>query len=166
MFAHQLTAHARVQTVGADQHVGAVRAAIVELQLDFVSDLAKAHALRIHVQGVGLESAHRIHQHLVKVGTVHHVVGRTVARHRLRAQVEQRNGLAGGPDPHFLGGGFHAPFRQLLAQSERLQDAHAIGAELHTRANLFEFLCLLEDGNVHASPQHGQGGCQAADAAT
>ncbi len=164
--AKQLRATGGMDAVGADQRIEARRRHALDVQPHAGIALMQPPEPGAQVNRIGLERAHRLHQHAVQVGAVQHQIGKSVALDRALTQVEQGPSLSRAPQADLLARR-HAGHRaqgRLQAQAE--QAARAIGAHLDARAHLAEAAGLLEHIDVDARAQQGERRRQTADACT
>ena len=111
-----------------------------------------------------LFAAYRRGEHAVKIGAVQRQVREPVARHGDGTQVEELPGLAAAPESDFLPGRLAGQRRERLSQSERVQRARPVGADLHPGADVAERARLLVDIDVDAAPEKRERCRQPADA--
>ena len=99
----------------------------------------------------------------MKIAAMDHPVRRTVDCTRRNTEIEQLPGPPRAEQPDLLAGWFagdplHRPF-----QTERDQNACAVGAELNAGAELPQLRRLLEDLNADSALKHRQRRNQPAD---
>src|SRR4051794_13723480 len=162
--AEQLTADHRVHAVRADQRVTDDALAVREMERDVASVILETRAARIEPDRIPLDRAHRVDQHAMQVRAVDHEIGRTVARDRFRAEVEQLPGFARVPEPDLLAGGLAPDVAQRIFETQRTQYARAVRRDLHARAELGELRRLLVDLDIVAVAQQRERGRQPANA--
>jgi hypothetical protein len=166
LVAHVLAAHGRLHAIGADQRAAAVHlAARIE-----DPHLAPALLHPLHLRAGGhlhpAAGLHALDQRAVHVGAVDHCIGVAEAG---------AEGLAGGDAAderfvervvhHHLVGEDGAAARG-LADAQRIEGGKGIGPELDAGADLAQLRRLLQHLHRKAAAGQGQGGGQAADAAT
>ena len=162
----EAAAHARPQSVGADQR----DAALLERVAGRERRDGDAVAVHGEILDPGAEverdvgwARNRVEQHRLQVAAMDHPIGRAVAL--LDGGAERRAGEhAGGGRVHHaqLLRRDHAGL-ELLAEPERDQDARGIGRELDAGADLLQPLRLLEQRDAEAALRDRQGGGQPAD---
>ena len=160
----QVRAQARVHAVGADHDVAGNAPAVLELEHDAIAPVGAGDAARAQVDGARLGALHRLPQHAMEIAAMHHPVGRAEALERIAAEVEQRPGLAGAPEPDLLGRRLRHHLAHGRAEAQRDQDARAIRSELDAGADFAQLVGLLEHLDVEAALQQRQRRGQAAEA--
>ena len=90
--------------------------------------------------------------HAVQIAAMDGDVGKAVALDQFQAEIEQLPALPGIPKPDRLAGRQHLHFLQRLLEPQRMEDARAVGADLHAGAELAQFRRLLVDIDVDAAP--------------
>ena len=114
--------------------------------------------------GVGLERANRIREEAVQIGAVKHEMRRAESLDALVAEIEPVPGFAGAPVPQLatLRPHLHPGERRL--ETEREQDARAVGADLDAGADFLEPIRLFVNLDVDATLEQGQRRGQSTDA--
>ncbi len=107
----------------------------------------------------------RLRDHAMQIAAMHGDVRRAVARHRFQTEIEQLPALPGVPQPDRLAGRHDLHRFQRRLQPERMQDAGAVRADLHARAEFPQFRRLLIDFDIDAAAHQRQRRRQPADAA-
>ncbi len=163
--AEQLMTDDRMHPVGADQGIALDGLAALELKRHPALVLRHAGGAPTKMDRVRLLGTHRIDQHLQKVGAEHGDVGKAVALDRLGAEIEQFPGPAGVPQADLLAFGIARELPQRLQDTERVQGAGAVRADLNTGAEFLEFGSLLIDVDVMTAIDQRERRRHAADAA-
>ena len=155
---------ARLHAVRSDRDRRRGAVAVLERDRDRAAVLGDADAFAAEMDGVRPLAADGVEQHGVQVAAVEHHVGKAVAFHRDGAEVEQLPGLAGAPEPDLLAGDDDAEPLRLRAETERMEHAGAVGADLDAGAELFQLGRLLIDIDADALADQRQRRGQATDA--
>src|SRR5262249_44620745 len=145
-----------MNAVGADHDVAAMRLAIGETKPDAALVLVETDATGVEMEPARRAGIEGLAQHAVKIAPVHHPVGPAVERARGNAEVEQLPGPAGREQSDLLARGLGGDRLHVLFETERNQDAGAVGAELHAGAELAQLARLLEDLDLDAPLQQRQ----------
>ena len=127
--------------------------------------LRKTDAFAVEMNGAGFCREQSLRNHLMQIAAMDGDVRKSVALNRFHAEVEQLPALAGVPQPDRLAGRQHLHLFQRVFQSERMEDARAIGADLDAGAEFAQFRRLLVDLDVDAAANERQRGRKPADAA-
>jgi hypothetical protein len=154
--AKQCLADFRVNAVSPDQDIGLDRASIGKMHNDASGTLVKSRAARIEMNGFALLLPDRLDQLALKIGAMHREIGRAVFRHRGRAKIDELPGLACIPKPDLLVGGRGTDPLQPGSEPEVIENARAIGGDLHTGADLLEILGLLVQLDLESPFQQRQ----------
>ena len=141
------------------------RRAGLETQFDVIGGLRKPDAFAVEMNGAGLCLQQRLRDHAMQIAAMDGDVGKAVALDRFQAEVEQLPALPGIPQPDRLAGRQHLDLLQRLLEPERVENARAVGADLHAGAKLAQFRRLLVDIDIDAAPDQRQRRRQPADAA-
>ena len=139
-----------MDAVGTDRERAAQARAVMEDHVDAGLVLRERGEPLAQHDGVGPGSADRVDKHSLQVATMHEDVRRAVALMRDRTEVEGVPGLAGVPQPRLLAGGQELGAFERSLQAQRVQHAHAIGADLDAGADLLQLGGLLADDDVDA----------------
>src|SRR5262249_57669522 len=94
-----------------------------------------------------------VRENAMQVGAVEHEVGRAVAFRRGRAELEPIPGLARAPVTNLPPRGPHRDCVERLRQTERIENAAAVRADLNARAHLPQLRRLLVDVDIEPAPQ-------------
>jgi hypothetical protein len=113
---------------------------------------------------VGLERADRVGQQTMQIGTVQHEMRRAEPLHAFVAEIEPVPRFAGAPVPQLAALRPNLNLSEGRFQTERKQDASAVGTDLDAGANLLEPIRLLVNFNVDAALEQGQRRSQSPDA--
>jgi hypothetical protein len=163
--AEQLMTDDRMHPVGADQGMALDGLAALELKRHPTLVLRHAGCPPTKMDRVRLVGTHRIDQHLQKVGAEHGDVGKAVALDRLGAEIEQFPSPSSVPQTDLLAFGIARELPQRLQDTERVQGAGAVRADLNAGAEFLEFGRLLIDVDVMTAIKERQRRRHAADAA-
>src|SRR5262249_14313484 len=161
----QLMADDRMHSVGTDQRIALDDLTIFKRKCHLALTLRHADGTPAKMNCVGLAGAHRIDQHLQKVGAKHRDVGKAVAFDRLGAEIEQLPGPAGVPKAHLLAFGVAGELPQSLEDTVRVQGAVAVWADLDASAEFLGFGSLLVNIDIMAAIEERQRRRHAADTA-
>src|SRR5580704_8186020 len=151
--------------VGADHDLGANRFAGLEMQFYVASRLRQPNAFLVEMNGAGLSLDQRLRNHAMQIAAMNRDVGKTVAFDRLQAEVEQLPALPGIPQPDRLARRQHLYLFQRVLEPERVENARAVGADLHAGAKLAQFRRLFVDIDVDAATGQSECGRQPANPA-
>ena len=135
LLAEHLSAHRRMDAVGADQNVAGRGAAIGERQGDAVAILIEALDARAEAEAFLAETAE---QDVEQVGAVRGVVRRTEMRFRALTERRVVEAVAGVPGAIVAALRIVGDARQRIAETERPQDARCIAADLEAGTDLAE----------------------------
>ena len=81
----------------------------------------------------------------------HRDVGVTIGLHRHRPEIESGPGLAGVPHPNLTPLRMRGLFHDAGSEAEFVKDKHAVGADLHTGANLLKDRRLFVNLDLEAT---------------
>ena len=162
----QMRAHRRADAVRADQQVGGQRLARCGGDRDVIGAVVDSGQFRAQLQRTGLCAFERLGQDCHQIGAVQRHIGRApaplcrfaqrnlqdLARAAAIAQRDRRRALSRRG--------------HRLADAQRIQHAHRIGAELQACAHLFERGGLFDDAHVMPLARQRQRGGQPGNAST
>ena len=156
-------AHRRMHPVGSDQQAPAHAPAVLECKCDAAGVLLDADTARIQADRAALVREYRLGEQPMQVAAMDEDVGRPIALLRDHAQIEQLPPTPALPVPDLLGLRSHCPSREALLEAKGVQHARAVGADLHSSADLAQLRRLLVDLDLDATPQQGERAGQPAD---
>ena len=162
LLAEQRMADHRMDAVGADQHVGLDRDAVLEARLDVVAAIGEADAAMREMHALLRQ---RLGQHGVEIAAVEHVGRRAEQRFGLFDQPRARQRAAVLPAPLVERRRPHADALELLAEPETDQEPRRVRTDHQAGADFGRLRRLLVDVNVVARLQQVERGGEAADAA-
>ena len=154
-------AHPRVDAVGAHDDVEVGGGPVGEARLDALPALAQIGQPVTEVQALG---GQRIRQRPQQVGAVHLVVREAELRLQRLRQRRAQERAAVVPAPLMPGQRTHAGARQRVGETEPVQDARGVRADLDAGADLAQRRRLLVDVHVQARAQQRERRREAADA--
>ena len=117
------------------------------------------------MNGVGFFPQQRLRDDAVQVAAMDGDIRKAVALDRFHAEIEQFPALPGVPQPDRFSGWQHLHIFERPLEPERMQDAGAVGADLHTGAELAQHRRLLIDIDIDAAADKRQRRREPADAA-
>src|ERR1051326_4589602 len=154
-----------MNAVRSDHIGGAHDLAIFEADLGMAVGLNNVDAAACEMDGVGVQPAHAVDQHRVQVAAMKEHVGKAVALLRGRTEVVPIPRPAGAPMADFLAQRQGLNGAERLFESERVQDARAVRADLDAGAEFAEPHGLLIDLHIEAAAEQRERGRQTPDAA-
>ena len=113
----------------------------------------------------GFSRSNACAMHVVQIAAMDGDVRRAVTLDQFQAEIEQLPALPGIPQPDRLAGRQHLHLLERLLEPERMQNAGAVGADLHAGAKFAQFRRLLVDIDIDAAPDQRQRRREPADAA-
>ena len=137
----------RVHAVGADQHVGFDRRAVLELRLDVVTAIDRLRAAMVEMQPLARQ---RLRQQLMHLAAMKHPERRAVALLGLVGEPRKRERAAVLPAPLVETVRPHRDGLQLSAEAELDQQPRCIRADHQAGTGLAELGRLLVDLDVEA----------------
>jgi hypothetical protein len=143
-------AHAAPQAIGTDQCGAAQMPAIGQLHLDAAVTLRESGELALHLQVNQRQRAAGVEHHLVQIGAVDHAVGMSVGGQRLFTGRRPHHQLASAHVAH------HQVRREIrygvnrVAQTQMVEHAEHVGAELDASADFAERIGLLQHLDLKA----------------
>ena len=164
--AEQHLPHRRMHAIGAHQRSRCRHHPIVETHADAVGGLLEADELVAKANGAGPRLLDRVHEDPVQIAAMGHPVRGAVFFNGGLAEIEELPGLAGVIEPHLLALGYAGDVFDRLAQSQRDENARAIGAELQPRAEFPQLRRLLVDVHRKALLDEGQRRHEPADSSS
>ena len=155
-----------MEAVGANDELRRNGSAGLEVQFDIIGRLREPDALAVQMNRVGFGLQQRPRQDVVQIAAMDGDVGKAIALDQFHAELKHRPGLPGIPQPDRFAGRQHLHLLKRILQSKRMENAGAVGADLHTGAELAQFRRLLVDFDIDPTPDQGQRRREPADTAT
>ncbi|SPA48776.1 protein of unknown function [Cupriavidus taiwanensis] len=154
--AEQGLADARVDAVGADHDVGFLDGAVGEAQLHHIALVGDAFQLLVEEQRAGRDG---VGQQLVEIAAMHGQVAGAVMAHRIVAQRDLRDHLAGEAVAAVPVVGVAAHVVERVLDADAPHDLHHVGPDMDARAQARERRCLLIQPDLEAGSlqQGGRG---------
>ena len=153
-----------MQPICTDDELCLHRLRIVEREFNAIVRLPHTDTFAAEVHEIGLFTHQRLRNDAVQVAAMDGDVRKAVACLGLGAEIEQLPGLPGVPKPDRLAGRQHLNLLQRRFQPKRMQNADAVGADLHTGPELAQLRRLFVNFDVDATPEERQRRRKTADA--
>src|SRR5580704_968630 len=160
LLAHDDLPHRRVNTVGANDHVGISGHAVVKLHFDAVAVLGQPDASMVEMKHAG---GKRGAQKVEQIGPMEVIVGRAEVAFTRVGQRLSRELAPVVPSAKDDGVRPHSEAAHRLLESEPAQNSRRVGAYLNAGADLAQFRGLLKYVDVEAGASQRQRRREAAD---
>ena len=149
-----------MNAIGGDQHIEVATDSVLELHLDAISVIAQSRQAMADVHALVRD---RRGERVQQVGAVHLVVREAECGFERRGQGRAQQRPAIVPAALVPGHRSHARQREVLGESEAMQDAGGVRTDLHAGPDFAQRGGLLEDVDVEAVAQERQRRGESAD---
>ena len=154
VFAEHQVAHGGMDPIGADDDVEACRRAVVKRHVHAIAAIGERNQPMREMHAILRQ---RVRKHREQIRPMHLVVGEA---ERLDDRVAQRCSQQGPtviPTALVHRGRTHSDPSKLLAQTETMQNARRVRADLNPRANIAQRPCSLVQVHIDSRLQQRQG---------